>query len=124
MSIARMGQQFRQTVARGLRLLPIALRRPCVNMVGLAAPRIAMRLASVLDVPHSPWPSSFARMPLRPDTIAVWGYLRSEIGLGTAARGALEALRLTGRAAAGLDVTLAGRANVDYPVDAPSFRPG
>jgi hypothetical protein len=119
-----MRRPIRHAVARGLRLAPIAPRRACVNVVGLVAPRIAARLASVLDVPRSPWPSSFGRLPLRRDTVAVWGYLRSEIGLGTAARGALEALRLTGRPTAGLDVPLPGRANVDYPVDAPCFRAG
>ena len=36
-----------------------------------------------------------ARLPLREEAVAVWGYLRSEIGLGMAARGTLDALRLT-----------------------------
>ncbi|SDR02849.1 Glycosyltransferase involved in cell wall bisynthesis [Rhizobiales bacterium GAS113] len=119
-----MPRPIRRAMAFGLRLAPIAQRRACVKVVSLVAPRIAARLASVLEVHGSPWPSSFAALPLRPDAVAVWGYLRSEIGLGTAARGALEALRLTGRAAAGMDVPLPDRANVDYPVDAPSFRPG
>src|ERR1700730_3721461 len=117
-------QPIRRTVARGLRLASIAPRRACVSVVGLVAPWIAARLANALYVPHSPWPSSYARLPLRADTVAVWGYLRSEIGLGTAARGALEALRLTGHRAAGMEVPLPGRANLDFPVDAASFRPG
>jgi glycosyltransferase involved in cell wall biosynthesis len=64
------------------------------------------------------------RLPLREEAVAVWGYLRSEIGLGTAARGALEALRLTERIATGVDVPLSGRARIDFPADAVTFRPG
>jgi glycosyltransferase involved in cell wall biosynthesis len=64
------------------------------------------------------------RLPLREEAVAVWGYLRSEIGLGTAARGALDALRLTGRIATGVDVPLLGRARIDFPADAVTFRPG
>lgn len=64
------------------------------------------------------------RLPLRPEAVAIWGYFRSEIGLGTAARGALHALRVSGCVATGVDVPLLGRSRIDFPVEPLSFRSG
>jgi glycosyltransferase involved in cell wall biosynthesis len=114
-----------ERLSRGRYLAPVALRRSFVKIVSLVAPqRAVIRLARTLEIPRSPWPSSIYRLPLRSEAVAVWGYLRSEIGLGTAARGALDALRLTEHIAAGVDVPLLGRSRIDYPADPISFRSG
>lgn len=116
---------LRRALASGLHLAPVGLRRFFVKIVGLVSTRHTVeRWAVALGVPRSPWPSSMYRLPLRMEAVTVWGYLRSEIGLGTAARGALNALKLAGGIATGVDVPLLGRSRVDFPADPICFRSG
>ena len=68
--------------------------------------------------------SAFATAPLRPDAVDLWGYLRSEIGLGATARGLATVLRRTGLTNACHDLPLPGRDAIPFDVDPEAWRAG
>jgi glycosyltransferase involved in cell wall biosynthesis len=62
--------------------------------------------------------------PLERDAVAVWGFLNSEIGLGTAARGYADALFKRRRNTVRYSIPLPGRDSVAYQADKPRIRAG
>jgi hypothetical protein len=64
------------------------------------------------------------KAPIQLDAIALWGFLNSEIGLGTVARRYADALRSIAPHAMCYPIPLKGRDSVAFPVDEPRARPG
>lgn len=68
--------------------------------------------------------AAFATAPFRADAVDLWGYLRSEIGLGESARGFATTLRRTGLPNACHDVPLRGRDAIPFDVDPAVWQAG
>lgn len=68
--------------------------------------------------------TGLAARPLAPDATAIWGFLHSEIGLGSSARGFAEVLARLDPGRLCHAVPLPGRDRVPFPADPPSVRPG
>lgn len=67
---------------------------------------------------------SMESVPIRSDATAIWGHFKSEIGLGSAARGYAAALSRTSLVSSCHDVPLPGRASVQFECDPMLWRAG
>ena len=70
------------------------------------------------------WPPELAHAEIRPDAVGIWGFLKSEIGLGAAARSYATTLREMSLQSTAHDVPLEGRASVEFDSDDITFRAG